>query len=667
MPTLRTLGPPYPISTSSRPTSPPSASGSHFSSSPLHESTQSASPVSRHSPDLILSSESSGQATEHALFREDSPLPASSSQLSQPTSPTAADDHVSRFASSFGSKSKPNPLSSASRAPGIPLFSAFSVLSRKGKKRATMPDALVADISNDGAPPPVPPKDRVVSAPVSAATSTRLQISFPLGNRTPSPSPHRGNGLSYAPRTEDDAHSSRSYGEDENDDLVARTGPGFRSAHPSNAAGGSSGFFHRRHFSGGSAKGGQSARRASLSSVISGGGGSGGYHRRGPSEISHSDAYDAYDTLYGAVAPALTPSTARMGSLDLSQPPRLPSALQQLNSPGGTRSVSTPVHAAYSTGRSVFAGGTIDPSSSLSSASALSPTSATSPSSAPPPSALSPTTSSPSAFSTISRLRAGSDSDCLSPASTWLSQQTNLRRESDREALRERLERDGPERRRLKEEEKLRLEKEREERVSERLERARETTARLMEEERVRREEEKRRTEKERLERSEEEEKEMIRIRAELGRAREEGGRLADGVSLGGRSRAVEISADLACTQWLTVQAPGSVLFRRRYFHISPLKLELFKNAEVGAFPSFRLGNPSDYRSTQETAEPLMTIHLPSSGGKLAITDAYEEIQVLHSFRMGAKDGQGWLFYLDSESDKAIVVEAVGPDPSCVL
>lgn len=75
----------------------------------------------------------------------------------------------------------------------------------------------------------------------------------------------------------------------------------------------------------------------------------------------------------------------------------------------------------------------------------------------------------------------------------------------------------------------------------------------------------------------------------------------------------------------------------------------------------------------------MTTISLPPN---IEITDAYEEIQVLHSFRIESADGkvslvrrqrenrklvadprlsfpQTFLFYCDSEADKEVVVEAV--------
>ncbi|KAL7416766.1 hypothetical protein BDY24DRAFT_378203 [Mrakia frigida] len=52
----------------------------------------------------------------------------------------------------------------------------------------------------------------------------------------------------------------------------------------------------------------------------------------------------------------------------------------------------------------------------------------------------------------------------------------------------------------------------------------------------------------------------------------------------------------------------------------------------------------------------MTSITLPPN---IDITDAYEEIQVLHSFRVESADGKTFLFYCDSEADKEVVVEAL--------
>lgn len=64
----------------------------------------------------------------------------------------------------------------------------------------------------------------------------------------------------------------------------------------------------------------------------------------------------------------------------------------------------------------------------------------------------------------------------------------------------------------------------------------------------------------------------------------------------------------------------------------------------------------------QSTVKPISTIRLPKSSS-VSLSDAYEETQVLHSFGIVDEEGDVWLAYLDSESDKELVVAAVRPPP----
>ncbi|CDZ96234.1 Pleckstrin homology-like domain [Phaffia rhodozyma] len=214
----------------------------------------------------------------------------------------------------------------------------------------------------------------------------------------------------------------------------------------------------------------------------------------------------------------------------------------------------------------------------------------------------------------------------------WLMDQEQRRREVDRDLIeraqslvepssrRTRQEDEIRERRRLKEQEQQRIEiARREEEAANRLKSARERTLAIEEAERRHRKDEEQRKRNEHALLQTEEIETLNRIQKELKIARSSGGVVADG--------------------WLTVQAPETLIFRRRFFHILPFQLLIFKDSN-------------------DVSRPLNTIALPSAD-HLHISDAYEEIQVLHSFRLEDKSETTWLFYLDSEGDKTVVIEAI--------
>lgn len=169
-------------------------------------------------------------------------------------------------------------------------------------------------------------------------------------------------------------------------------------------------------------------------------------------------------------------------------------------------------------------------------------------------------------------------------------------RRAEREAVRVRVEAEARERKRLRE---LAAEREAKERVAREEERVRAARERTREVERERREKEER-------EAREREQVEAARVQREKARegsvppetAGAKGGRLADGVSptLPSFSLFSLITDSRPCprsrrSQWLTVQAPNTVIFRRRFFHILPSVIHLFKDSTVRSLlppPFFR-------------------------------------------------------------------------------
>ncbi|WVW81865.1 hypothetical protein I302_103863 [Kwoniella bestiolae CBS 10118] len=90
---------------------------------------------------------------------------------------------------------------------------------------------------------------------------------------------------------------------------------------------------------------------------------------------------------------------------------------------------------------------------------------------------------------------------------------------------------------------------------------------------------------------------------------------------------------------WVTVQTYKSMTWRRRYFHLLPKEMQLYK--------------------TEGDAKPIQTIYIgPSSN----ISEKYEESQVKDSFKVisdGPKGEEEFFLFTDSGEDKEIVLEGL--------
>ncbi|KAK6905283.1 hypothetical protein I204_05228 [Kwoniella mangroviensis CBS 8886] len=90
---------------------------------------------------------------------------------------------------------------------------------------------------------------------------------------------------------------------------------------------------------------------------------------------------------------------------------------------------------------------------------------------------------------------------------------------------------------------------------------------------------------------------------------------------------------------WVTVQTYKSMTWRRRYFHLLPKEMQLYK--------------------AEGDAKPIQTIYIgPSS----SVSEKYEESQVKDSFKVisnGSKGEEEFFLFTDSGEDKEIVLEGL--------
>ncbi|OCF31234.1 hypothetical protein I316_07203 [Kwoniella heveanensis BCC8398] len=180
---------------------------------------------------------------------------------------------------------------------------------------------------------------------------------------------------------------------------------------------------------------------------------------------------------------------------------------------------------------------------------------------------------------------------------------------------------------RQQEEERLQAEEEAKARI-EAEEQAR-TEAEEAERIRVLQEEEKARREAEERERLEKEEAERRRVEEE--RKRKDG--LREGLIKGKESGGVMLRG------WVTVQTYKSMTWRRRYFHLLPKEMQLYK--------------------AEGDAKPIQTIFF---GPATTVAERYDESQVKDSFKVisdGPKGEEEFFLFTDSSDDKETVLEGL--------